>query len=48
MYGICNRGNKYEVTINKKYYGRYETLKEAENVRNKILAELGFNYDFNN
>ena len=41
-YGITYREkqNKYELSIKKKYYGRYKTLKEARKKRDEILNEL--------
>lgn len=36
------RGNKYEVDIQKTYYGRYNTLEEAINKRNEVLNEKIF------
>ena len=35
-------GNKYEVTIDKKYYGRYDNLKDAITKRNEVLNEKIF------
>ena len=43
-YGICHRRgrkqNYYEITIRKKYYGRYRNLEEAKKKREEILNEL--------
>lgn len=41
-YGITYRKkqNKYELSIKKKYYGRYKTLKEARRKRDEVLSEL--------
>jgi hypothetical protein len=41
-YGITYREkqNKYELSIKKKYYGRYRTLKEARKKRDEVLNEL--------
>lgn len=33
------KNNKYEINIDKKYYGRYKTLREAIIIRNKIIDE---------
>lgn len=33
------KNNKYEINIDKKYYGRYKTLKEAIMIRNKVIDE---------
>lgn len=40
-YGISKKHGKYEVTIKRKYYGRYNTKEEAEKIRDKALLELG-------
>lgn len=38
---ICLRKNNfYELTINKKYYGRYKNIDEAIKKRNEILNEI--------
>lgn len=41
-YGIFYRGKRktYELTIKKKYYGNFKTLKEARKRRDEILNEL--------
>ena len=40
-YGISKKHGKYEVTIKRKYYGRYSDKEEAKKERDKILLELG-------
>ena len=41
-YGITYRkkSDKYEVSVKKKYYGRYKTLDEARKKRDEVLNEL--------
>lgn len=42
LYGITYRKKhkKYELTIKQKYYGRFETLEQAQQKRKEILDEL--------
>lgn len=34
---ICNRGKKYEVTVKRKYFGRYDNLEDAIKVRDEEI-----------
>ena len=40
---ICLRaGNKFEVTVNKKYLGRFATLDEAKSVRDAYIKKINY------
>lgn len=39
---IRKRGKPYEVTVNKKYLGRYNTIEEARSVRDAYIKEVNY------
>lgn len=42
LFYICHRPSGYEVTINKKYIGRFKSIEEAKERRNKYLEEINY------